>query len=280
MASAELWDRRCTVTVDTLELPGFDVEFEVTKTLKPEPNTCELRVYNLSEDHIAQLEELRPREKLATRGIPCRIEAGYASGTSLIWLGDLRTVETVYESPNWVTRVASGDGEKGWQNARQHVSYGPRTPLDTALRAMVRALGIGEGNLSKFVARLKQAGVANFPHGTVISGATSREMRDFARSAGLEFSIQDGALQLTDVGRALDLEAILLSPSTGLVGSPSVDSQGVLSCECLMIPGVVPGRLVVMDATRVKGNYRITRATWKGSTGGDDWGISIEAKRY
>lgn len=276
----ELFERRCTVVVDTLELQGFDVSFEVVKTLKPEPNTCDVSVYNLTASHRAQLQELSEVKGRPTQGIPCRIEAGYASGTSLIWLGDLREVETRYESPDWVTRVSSGDGEKGWKNARDHVSFGPRTPLDTALRAMARALGVGEGNLSKFVAKLKQAGVASFPHGTVLSGATSRELRDFARSAGLEVSIQDGALQFLDRGAVLEGDALYLSPQTGLIGSPSVDNKGVLTCECLMVPDVRPGRLLVMESAGVKGGYRITRATCRGQTDGEAWGWELEATRY
>lgn len=280
MASQELFQRRCSVTVDTLELPGFDVSFEVVKTLKPQPNTCELSVYNLSDSHRAQLQELSEAKGKPTQGVPCRIEAGYASGTSLIWLGDLRTVETTYESPDWVTRVSSGDGEKGWKNARDHVSFGPRTPLATSLRAMARALGVNEGNLSKVVSKLRQAGVANYPHGTVLSGATSREIRDFARSAGLEVSIQDGALQFLDRGKVLDGEAVYLSPQTGLVGSPSVDNKGVLTCECLMIADVRPGRLLVMESANVKGGYRIEKATCRGDTAGDAWGWTLECTRY
>lgn len=283
-AGPELWDRRWSVTVDTLELPGFDVEFTVTRTHKPEPNTCELAIYNLNEDHVAQLEQLEPAGKRATSGIACKIEAGYAErGTHLVWLGDLRTVETVREGPDWVTRLSSGDGEKAWQNARKHVSYGPRTGLDTALRAIVRALGVGEGNLSKYTSKLRQAGVANFPHGTVITGAASRELRDFARSAGLEVSVQNGELQLIDAGKALDGEAILLSSddaNTGLIGSPSVDSEGVLTCSTLMIPDVVPGRLVMLDAVRSKGAYKIIRSTCRGQSRGQDWGFELEATRY
>lgn len=279
-ASQELFDRRCTVTIDDLELQGFHVSFEVVKTLKPQPNTCDLSIYNLSDDHRAQLQELSDVSGRPTQGIPCRIEAGYASGTSLIWLGDLREVETRYESPDWVTRVSSGDGEKGWKNARQHLSFGPRTPLDTALRAMARALGYGEGNLSKVVAGLRQAGVASFPHGTVLTGPTSRELRDFARSAGLEVSVQDGALQFLDRGAVLDGEALYLSPQTGLIGSPSVDNKGVMTCECLMVPDVRPGRLVVLESATVNGGYRLTKATCRGATDGDEWGWSLEATRY
>lgn len=275
-----LFDRRVDVTVDTIRFQNLDCSFKIKKTLKPQPNTCELTIYNLSEEHIAQLENLRPKEKQATKGIGCRIEAGYVDATSQIWLGDLRAVLTTREGSDWVTRLESGDGEKAWKNARLHVSFGPKTALETALRAMVRSLGVGEGNLSKVVAKLKQNGSAVWPSGTVISGAVSRELTAFARSADLEVSIQDGALQFLDRGKALEATAVRLAPETGLIGSPTVDNDGVLEAACLMIPDVRCGGLVTIDARRVKGTYRVEEAEWSGDTYGDDWQIVVRGKRY
>lgn len=276
-----LFDRRCTVTVDTIEFTDLDVAFKVEKTMKPQPNTCELSIWNLSEDHQAQLEQLRPKVKGAVAtGIGCKIEAGYKDATSLIWLGDLRTVDTVRDGADWVTHLTSGDGEKAWQNAKLHVPYGPKTSLETALRAMVRALGVGEGNLSKVVSKLKQAGSGIFPHGTVISGPVSRELTAFAKSADLEVSIQDGALQFVDRGKALAGTALLLNSDTGLLDSPTVDNEGVLTAKMEMIPDVRCGSLVTIDAARIKGTYRIEKAIWSGDMAGTDWMIEIQAKRY
>jgi len=290
-----LFDRRVTVTVDTIEITGLDVAFKVEKTLKPLPNTCELSIWNLTQEHQSQLEQLgqvsngkdhkskklsASTNKQATTGIGCKIEAGYKDATSLIWLGDLRTVDTVRDGADWVTHLTSGDGEKAWQNAKLHVSYGPKTPLETALRAMVRALGVGEGNLSKIVSKLKQAGSAIFPHGTVISGPVSRELQAFAQSADLEVSIQDGAIQFVDRGKALGGTALLLSEDTGLLDSPTVDNEGVLSAKMLLIPDVRCGGLVTMDAARVKGTYRIEQAVWSGDTSSTDWYVEIKGKRY
>lgn len=276
-----LFRRAWRITVDTVEFTGLDVRFSIEKTLKLQPNTCELAIWNLNESHRAQLEQLAPRAGAkATTGVPCRIEAGYEDALSLIWLGDLRTVETTREGSDWITTVSSGDGEKALQHARISVSYGPKTSLDVALRAMARALGVGEGNLSKVVAGLKQAGQSVYPAGKVLSGPVVRVLQDFARSADLEVSIQDGALQFTDRGKALAGTALKLSEATGLVESPSVDQKGVLHAKMLMIPDVRPGTLVVLEGARVKGNYRITKVEWTGDSAGTDWYIEIEAERY
>jgi hypothetical protein len=277
---SRLFDRRVTVAVDNIELTSLDVAFRVEKTLKPLPNTCELTIWNLNPDHRAQLEELRPKDKQATTGIPCRIDAGYKDAVSQIWLGDLRTVQTVRDGPDWVTELTSGDGEKAWKNARLHISYGPKTSIDTALRAMARALGVAPGNLSSVTSKLKIAGSAVFPTGFVISGSVARAITDLGRSADLDVSIQDGALQFLDRGKALAGEALRIAPETGMLGSPTVDNEGLLSVTVSMIPDVRCGGLIVMDAERVKGNYKIVKAIWTGDTSAEVWEVEIEAERY
>jgi hypothetical protein len=289
-----LFDRRWKVTIDTIEFENLDCEFKVEKTLKPAPNNCDLTVYNLTKDHQAQLEALSAlgvstakttksggfKGTVGVSGIPCKIEAGYAAGTSLIWLGDLRTAETTREGPDWVTRVSSGDGEKGATSARLHISYGPKTSIDIALRAMAKAMGVGEGNLSKVVNTLRIAGAAVFPTGITISGPVWRQMQNFAQSADLQLSIQDGALQFQDIGKALAGSALELKSGTGLLDSPTVDNEGILTAKTRMIPGVRCGGLVVMNSLKVKGNFRIEKLTCDGSTFGDDWGWTIQGKRY
>ncbi len=285
------------VTIDTMEVAahtasgyepdGHDISFKVEKTLKPLPNTCELTVFNLNEDQRAHLEQLAPKRikgapaKPSIKGVPVKIEAGYADNLSQIWLGDLRTVNTKRENTDWTTILESGDGEKAHQNARINVSFGPSTPMDTALRAMVRAMGVGEGNIGKVANDLSINGFGNiFSQGITLSGQASREITDFARSADLEWSIQDGAIQFLARGKALASRAILLSEDTGMRGSPTVDNSGIMTVKMAMIPDVRPGALLVLDAARLKGNYRIEKCTYVGSTFSNDWDITVQAKRY
>lgn len=276
-----LFDRSAVVTVDTIEFTSLDFSCHIKKSLKVEPNTCELTVYNLNEEHVAQLEQLRPKEKQATKGIPAKIAAGYVdTGSHQLWLGDLRTLLTTYDGPTTVTAINSGDGERAWKNAKLHVSFGPRTPTETALRAIARALGVGEGNLSKAARNLKQAGVTLFPAGKTFAGATWRQVIDFARSAGLDVSIQDGQLLLLDKGKALGGQAILVDADHGMLGSPTVDNEGVVEVKMLLHPDFQVGGVMQIDSRRVKGAYRAEEAEYDLDRSGDDWTITARGKRY
>lgn len=280
MPNIELIGRVADVTVGTMKVSGHRCAFSVRKTLKPEPNDCSLSIWNLSESQRSQLEELKPK-KGALRGIPCRIEAGYKDAVSQIWLGDLRDVSSVREGTDWVTNLQAGDGEKAIAGSRISQTFGPGTSIDTAIRAMVRELGVGEGNVASVVAKLRISGVGKLlAQGVVVSGPTARKLTDWCRSADLEWSIQDSAVQFVSRGKVLVATALRLNSASGLVGSPTVDSDGVLEVTFLMIPDVRVGTLLVMDAERVKGNYRIEEAVWTGDTFGQDWYITAKASRY
>lgn len=291
----ELFGRVCEITVNDTKVTDLRMQFHVVKTLKRIPNTCEVSIWNLDPDRRAELEQMggggkvASRSKLvthtkqqATKGIPVKVEAGYKkSGTSQLYLGDLRFCESVYEKPDWITKVSSGDGLKANKLARVNQSFGPGTSADTVLRALVRSLGVGEGNVNETVAKLRLSGAAKlFTQGATISGNVARQLDDWARSANLEYSIQDGAIQFLDLGKTLETKAVHITPDTGMVGSPSVDSEGNLTVTTLMIPDVRPGTLLVIDAATVQGNYRAEKVTWQGDTRGEEWFVTFEGKKF
>lgn len=289
----KLFGRKARIVVGTSATEGIDVSqhrcsFEVTKTLKPLPNSCTLKIYNLSQDQRGQIAKLAPptasgNANSALAGVPVLIEAGYVTtDLAQIFLGDLRVAYSAKEGANdWVTTIESGTNEKAIKTARVNVTIGPKAGADTALRAIVKALGVGDGNVAGTVAKLKSAGVARMlTNGLVLSGQASFHMTNFCKSAGLEWSIQDGALQILDKDKALSTFAVLLSPDTGLLESPSVDHMGLMSAKCLLNPNIRPGTLVTIDSQQVKGTYRVVKCKYEGDTYDDPWWIMLEGKRY
>jgi hypothetical protein len=244
--------------------------FDVEKTLKDEPNQGSLQIYNLSSEQRSQIEELRPQKGEKT-GVPVLIEAGYVtSEPSQIFLGDMRTCFSVKEGPDWITTLEAGDGEKAQATARINVSFGPKVKSDIVLRAIVKALGVKPGNINQAIQMLNRKGFTSFGKGVVLSGSATMHMHNFCKSADLEWSIQDGAIQILDRGKTLGERAVRLSSTTGLIESPSVDHKGILSAKFLLQPDIRPGTLLVLDSLAVKGNYRISKCNYKGDTMGAD----------
>lgn len=273
MADIQLFRRKVTVTIDTLQLIGFDMTFAVKKDLKPQPNTCDLKVFNLTEEHRSAIEQKKTAQ--------VQVEAGYENGTSILFLGTLRTSLSVWQGPDCITALSSGDGEKAIQTARVNIPVKKNTKTPDVLKAVAKALGVGDGNLNSALAKLKASGIGDFfSQGTVLTGSASREMTAICRSCGLTWSIQDGKLQILPLRQSLDGTAINLSPDTGLIGSPTVDNKGVMSCKMLLIPDVLPGRKLVLKSDRLKGQYRIEEVNSSGDTASTDWYHDIKAKRY
>lgn len=282
-----LWNRAVRVVVDNIliESGSLRVGFSVSKNLKSEPNKANIKLFNLSPSHRQQLEA-----KLD--GVAVTIEAGYhpnpdaAPETSRIFLGTLRTSTSVREGADIVTGLESSDGQKQVSTSRISKSFARGTTTDAVFRDLAKGIGVGEGNLEKALGAIKSkfSGAGNvFPGGTVLYGSAAKEMSRICTSLDLEWSIQDGKLQIFERGKALEAKAIVLSKDSGMIDSPTVDNKGVLTIKTLMIPDVFPGRALVLKGERLEGQYRIEETTHAGDssqTEAGEFSITIKAKRY
>lgn len=286
----KLFGRKWSVQIDRTTFNEFDMAFSVVKTTKPEPNTCELSLYNLSADARGQLEGT-PLVKVAAKsgpakhqhkGIPVLISAGYEDADSVIWQGDLRTVESEKNGTEWITKLGSGDGEEAFQRSRVNLSFGRTTQMPVVVQALAKAMGVGVGNLPLYIPRLAASPTAlqMGAHGLSISGSAATHLTYITQSVGLEWSIQDGVLQVTERGLPVLGQVVLVSPSSGMVEEPSLDNEGVLTVKMLMIPNVVPGAVIVVASERINGNFRIETATYEGDSSGQAWYITANCKSF
>jgi len=269
MTARPLFGRVYRLTVGDLDVSALDVQFNVAKSTTHEPNTAEIRVFDLSRENRARMESAeRPRVVL---------RAGYlADGDPppLIFVGSARRVFSDREGLDIVTTIQASDSGREVQMGRISRSYAPGTRAAVVLRDAVEALQIGAGNLSDFEAiYATRNGSATFPNGYAADGPARRIVQDLTRAAGLRWSVQNGALQLLRVGAALQSTAVRLSASSGLVGTPTRDERGKVTATALIQPGLEPGRRIVLDL----GGYEIRQAVLKGDTAGTDWYATLEA---
>lgn len=273
-----LFSRNYKIVVDTIEIqkpkvgPGLTVIFNVVKTVKKEPNTCDLTVLNLNPDHRAQL--------AAAKTPWVSIEAGYDSFTSMIFRGQVRTTHSFKDGSDWVTELSTGDGEKSLKNARINKSYAKGTGIETVINDLVDQLGLGTGNAKKKSRLAKWAeGGKKILNGLVVSGSVKTELDGILKSAGLEWSVQDGELQFLETGKPLEGLAHNLSAKTGLIGSPTIGSDGLAQMQSLLNGTIIPGGLIKLKSRELPvGFYRSERCEYIGNTAGDEWYVNIEGK--
>lgn len=286
-----LFGRAFALQVADLVLDDFDCRFRVDKTLKPEPNSALVEMWNLHPDTRAYISGLVASPGAAKKSgstakpkglIPVVLKAGYDDpGPDLIFAGDLLTVDHERDGSEWVTAIGSGSGARKFRTARISQALGPGTPIVAALKSILSALGLGSGNATKVAAQIKAAsGATVFPRGIVLTGSAARRLTDLCLSCGLEWSYQDGAVQLLARNTVLPGQSVKLTPTSGLIGSPTVDPDGVLKAQALLVPGLKCGATVVVESAHVKGGWRVEKLSANGDTRGQDWYWTIEGRRY
>ena len=274
----DLFRRAWRLQVGDLDLSNLAMKFKVKSSLKPEPNTADVEVYNLSDAHRSRLET-------ATAQV-LRLEVGYGDRTHQIFLGEVRTCYTEVQGPDRITKFSSGDGEQAVLGTRIRVTFGNQIQIDAAISQIAKTLGIGVGNLQPVAAKLRSKGIASiYPQGVALSGNAWRELQTICKSCGLEAAIQDGALILLEQGQALAGSAVRLSPTTGLVGSPTADTDktsGVLTvnAQALLIPELRPGVKVQLESLSTgRAVYRVYDAEYTGATHGQEWYCHLGMQR-
>lgn len=281
--STTQFGRALRLTIDTVQILMQDVtddvlacSFKVTKNLKAEPNKVEVSVWNLARATRKLLE--------TPKSLTVKIEAGYGSvsqGTlslHTLYLGTLRSAQTERDGADIKTSIASGDNEGAFGFGRSMVTVPskatPAAILNFAAQGL-QAAGVGLGNLQQAPATGTFGGVSRVLHGNA-----AKNFDDVCRMNALEWSIQDGNLQVLPIGSSLATTAVSLSSDTGLIGVPSVDTKGILKCKAEIQPGLMPGCLVVMAAEFIQGAYRIEEVTFSGETWGDAWEAEITGRKW
>jgi hypothetical protein len=258
-----------------LEVSDFDIHFSIKRNLLSQPNTAEIQIYNLAPQSRTAL------ASASGQNLTVSLSAGFQGGIEQLYLGEVRAAWTEHVGPDYITYFESGDGERVQKKRLLPIDtgLGGRVPISTALNAIVTALGIGPGNSALIQKSLAAQGVATL-NASAVTGNATRRLTDLCRSAGLEWSIQNGVLQILEIGALLKGQAVLVSSDTGMLASPSVDSRGILHFKAEIIQGLVPGALVNVQSQFFQGGYRLERCHWHGQVDGPEWEVDCEGKKY
>lgn len=283
--------RAFNLVIQDRDIRGLDIEFQVERSLKPEQNKATVIVYGLAAENRRRLSQI-------TGGVIVELRAGYDGRDPLrpttgdpagaggepdlpvIFLGKLREVTSLRNGPEWETHVTSGDGDG--KDKPIAFTLGPGATLRDAIKRVVSELGVGVGNSLQALkdGKLKGGLGDTFLHGVAVGGPADKELERLLRSAGMEYSVQNGELQVLPQGGALNGTALELTPDSGLVGSPEMgrDSKGVaqLKSRALLTAEIYPGRQVHVVSDAVDVYLRVESASYVGQFAGNDWYVDFE----
>lgn len=248
------------------------VTFTIEKHLGSEPNTCAIEVFNLAENSRAAFER---------KPLHVRLEGGYDGEYARLFVGDLRFGRSKIDGTEWITRLEVGDGERAFNYARVSRSFKAGVDKRTVLEDIAKSMGL---KIPKTLDDAREL-TDQFASGLTLEGPSHKELTRLAKSMGMTWSVQDGTLQVL---RSTDVRAdraIVVSESTGMIGSPELGTPKqpggapILSVQMLLAPEVTPGGRIKMESRAIRGIFRVERVVHTGDTDPrGPWMTEIEAK--
>lgn len=263
--SANFEDRE-VVTIRNLR-----IAFRAEKSLKSEPNKAEVTIYNLNSDSRAALQDTRIAVSLA---------AGYDGSFAKVLQGDLRFAQSTLQRTDWLTKLEIADGDRAFRHARVSRSY----PAGTKYRQLVKdAAAQMQLALPPNLNSLDELD-QEFASGVALTGRASDELTRALRKFDIEWSIQNGALQVVRTSQASRDSAIVVSESSGMIGVPEFgtpDKAGKkpnLTVQKLLDPQIFPGAKIELKARSINGFFKTVRVEHTGDTHGEQWLTTLELK--
>lgn len=177
----------------------FNAKASRTKT----SNTATIRVYNLA---TATSESLKV-------GQVCQLSAGYLGQIAPIVTGDVTRIENYLDGVDRVCEIEVDDSLVALRDSKTSISF----PPGTSARAVLEAVGANFGlPLRTNITGEDKQVVAGY----AFNGRTRNAFTEICDYLGLEWSAQQGEIQVMNKGAAYAKQAVYLSASSGLIGSP------------------------------------------------------------
>jgi len=241
----------------------FRIAFNVESTSESNANTAMVSIYNLSGTNRAFFE--RP-------GLKVVLMAGYGAKPTIIFKGDVEGDKTRSKKngQDIITTVESGDGRFSLKNTVLNKTFAPGVSIEQVLKDIQGAM--------KLPGDFKDIKKETFNQGLSISGSPKEVLDKLTEKQQLEWTIQNGVLQIKKKGGAITNEAVTVSPETGLLDIPSKTNEGI-EFQTLLNPLLFPGRPVLIESRFLKGQQKfiVRRVQHQGDNFTGVWTSFVEA---
>lgn len=238
-----------------IELGALRVTFEVRRGDTQTPNTCDVKVWNLS---AATSNALRHRGASEFTQLSLKV-AYQGQPLAQIFYGSIKQVRQGREDQkDSYIAITAADGDEAYNFAPIAFTLAagstPLTAVQSMLSVMAQAaLGSptgGSGGQPITQGYSPTLNTNRSIRGRCYYGATKDELRDLAASQDCSWSIQDGKLTFIPKTGYIPAPPVLITPSTGLIGVPEVTQNG-LGVRTLLNPAIKIGQTIKLDSTDI-----------------------------
>ena len=195
---------------------AIHISFSVQKQELESSNTAKVQVWNLSKQNLATLE---------AENCCLTLKAGYGNTMPVILSGTVSHVSTRKDGSDVLTEIEVVDGLMEVRDTWVSLSYAGQVNSKKILDDTAAQMGLT-------VTYSYNATFSDIPNGFSFVGQAKNALSKACAVSGLEWSIQNGVLQIKKPGDVMNREVYVLSPETGLIEIPervqisSSDSSG------------------------------------------------------
>lgn len=258
-----------------INLRELKISFDIFKDVSSSANSAEITLWNLTEAHRNAIGRVFDMVELEAGYIP----PGSSGNVGTIFKGAVRDVEHTREGPNIKTVISCGDGAKALRKATISKSYPKGTPVKTVVDDLAKEMekhGIARGE-TKFPEDMQQT----FKRPYAVCGLCRDELDTIGRGRRFYWSIQNETFEIVP-GDGFVGGVVLLSPATGMIGTPTITDNGV-SVSALLNPEVRPNRRVQIESSTLEMNaedglYRVSSVNFTGDNMTGPFQMNIEGE--
>ena len=244
---------------------ALHVSFSVEKSDSETANTAKVRVWNLSERNLRILD---------TKDAILELKAGYGNNMALILVGNVTYVSTSADGADRVTEIEVADGRAALRDTNVSVSRNGTVNTRDLYEYLAAQMGMA-------VVFAKDLSFVTLPNGYSFVGKGRTALQRVAEANGHKWTVQNGVIQITLPGRAVNTRGYLLNSDSGLIGVPKrilisqsgkdTESLTGWEVEYLLNGAIGVNDVVQLESGAANGYYRVHKVTMDGDNMVGDW---------
>lgn len=225
---------------DSVTLSGLRMTADLINAGGETMGAAQVRVYGMSSSMMNKLTVIGYTQAAIRSQNTIQIAAGDdESGMKTIFIGTIYDAWADYNSaPEVAFNILGNAGLDALVKPVGAISFKGETDV----------AGIMQGLASKMGLTLENGGVNVKLSNPYFPGTALAQMRACARAANINATVDCGILKIWSKNGALPGPMPLISPDTGMVGYPTLNSSG-MSIKTLFLPDLRPGREVEVQSS-------------------------------
>lgn len=245
------WVRKVSLLLvqgeEALDVSAFRIRFSTQNADVESPNSCAIRVYNLSKELV---------NRIGMKGEFSRVvlSAGYEGGNfGIIFKGDIKQFKIGRENAtDSYLDIFASDGDIGYNQGIVNGNLAKGATNLDKIFAIAKAfpdMGLDIGALA--VTRQYMPSI----RGSVFIGMARARMREVTTYLDAGWSISDGVIVVTDNTGYRDGEAVVINVATGLIGVPEQTDSGI-RVRCLLNSKIRIGGRIKLNNDEISRLYQ------------------------